>query len=148
MTTIEDMTRRRLALSIHLLEAHKDQFVEAVEAMFRPHEDPGEEMGQTEVTTMVLTELLLVQARSLVDTGALSIPETTAAEHLFLDITGRHYSRFGDGLVPILRDVLGPSLPSDVAAAWGDTFWAIIAAIRSTAPTRPEPSERLVIQGA
>ena len=136
--TVEETTRRRLALSIHLLETHKDQFLEAVEAMLRPHEHPGEETGQTEVTAMVLTELLLAQARSLVDTGTLAVPATTAAEHCMLDITGRHYSRFGDGLVPVMRDVLGPSLPSDVAAAWGDTFWAVIAAMRAPAPAQTE----------
>ncbi len=146
--SVEETARRRLALSIHLLETHKDSFLEAVETMFRPHERPDEETGQTEVTAMVLTELLLSQARTLVVTGALAVPPTTGAEHHMLDITGRHYSRFGDGLVAVLRDVLGPTLPSDVAAAWGDTFWAIIAEIRSGASASPKTSDRLAIAGA
>ncbi len=137
MSTIEEMTRRRLAQSIHLVEAHKDQLLEAVEAPLRSQEQQDEDIGQAEMTARILTDLLVAQARMVVDAGALDIPPMTAAEHHLLGISGRHYSRYGDALVPVLRDVLGPNLPADVAASWGDAFWAIITETRlSRTPSR------------
>ena len=77
---------------------------------------------------MVIVDLLVRQASLIAETGDVAGLETVAAEHRSLEIEGRHYSRFGDALVPILRDLLGPRVPREVPSAWCDTFWAVIRA--------------------
>lgn len=60
------------------------------------------------------------QAESLAD----------AARHLQrLAIATGDYSRFGDGLGAIMKDVLGERASSPMLAAWGSAYWAIVRAI-------------------
>ena len=54
-------------------------------------------------------------------------------EHRAIGIEARHYSRFGDALIPALTDLLGPNVPRDVPAAWCDAFWTIIRKARAAA---------------
>jgi hemoglobin-like flavoprotein len=78
---------------------------------------------------MVLVELLLDQAHGLIETRMPRRLGGTLAEHRALGIDGRHYSRFGDALVPILSDLLGPNVPREVPVAWCDAFWTIVRTI-------------------
>ena len=126
---IGSRTREQLARSLHLLEAHKDRFLEGMEASLRAQESGGESFGQSEVTAMMLTDLLLEQGRSLADRGELRLPYDALAQHRALDIDGRHYSRFGDALVAVVRDSLGAGAPVEIGSAWCDAFWAIIRAV-------------------
>lgn len=128
-TIIESRTRERLARSLHLLEPHKDAFLEAMEASLRARESEDEAFGQAEVTAMVLIDLLLDQGRNLADHGTLQLGADTLSQHRGLNIDGRHYSRFGDALVAVLSDTLGPNLPREVGAAWCDAFWAVVRAV-------------------
>ena len=87
---------------------------------------------------MLLVQLLLDRVRSLVETGEFGAVDGLFDEHRALGIDGRHYSRFGDALVPILRDVLGPGAPREIAGLWCDTFWSLI---RELEPSRePVPA--------
>ena len=79
---------------------------------------------------MILTELLLKQSAAIAEGREMADVNSVAREHWSLGIEGRHYSRFGDALVPILLDVLGPNAPREVASAWCDTFWAMVHPIR------------------
>jgi hypothetical protein len=88
-----------------------------------------------------LVDLLLDQARSM---GAGRRPhgiEAIAASHRLQGIDGRHYSRFGDSLSPVLKDAVGPRLPSAVTAAWGDAFWFVIRLVMRSTPRRRSPVE-------
>jgi len=89
------------------------------------------------VPATILTDLLLRQAGRIVEIGRAADLDSIADEHHSLALDGRHYSRFGDALVPILRDVLEPGVPREIPAAWCDTFWAVI---RAAQPGR-EPAE-------
>ena len=133
MSLVGDRTRRLLAQSVHLLESHKDRLIDSLETSLGACEAQEDSFGHAEVTAMILTELLIEQGRSLVDWGELRLSPDTAAEHRALDIGGRHYSRFGDVLVPVIRDVLGPRVPREVASAWCDAFWAVIGAVSARA---------------
>lgn len=128
LTNIQDRTIAILARSLPLVQCHKDALLEGLEAALRHGEEPGEAFGQAEVTAMMLTALLIDQATGLVRRGALGDLDGIAAEHRALDIDGRHYSRFGDALAPVMKDVLGPTLPREVPAVWCDTFWRVIKA--------------------
>jgi hypothetical protein len=122
-------TREQLARSLHLLEVHKDRFLEGMEESLRAQESGGEGFGEAEVAAMILTELLLEQGRSLADRGELRLAGDALAQHRALAINGRHYSRFGDALVAVLRDSLGTGVPAEIGSAWCDAFWATVRAV-------------------
>ena len=126
---IDESARNILARSLPLFHSNRDAIAEAMEASFRAARASGDAFGQPEIAAMVLVELLLAQGRSLVDRGRTEGLEDTLAEHRALGISGRHYSRFGDALVAILGDVLGPNLPRIVPAVWCDAFWVVIGAV-------------------
>ncbi|MGZ8347416.1 MAG: hypothetical protein ACXWUP_09930 [Allosphingosinicella sp.] len=132
---LNEQSRRLLAQSLPLLQSNRDPIAEAMEVSLAAAAEPGEAFGQAEVTAMILLELLLAQGRALAETGHPLRVEGTLDEHRALDIGGRHYSRFGDSLVAILRDVLGPGLPREVAAAWCDAFWSVVHAVTATRET-------------
>ena len=125
---ISDRTRKYLSQSLPFVEQHREHLVNRMEANLRAGEAGDEPYGQSEVVAMILVDLLLAQARNLADAGHLAGLRDVKEEHRALAISGRHYSRFGDALTPILRDLLGPKLPAEVASAWCDTFWTVIGA--------------------
>ena len=125
---VSDRTRSLLARSFPLVQQRADLFIERMERSLGAAAEPDEPIGQSELIAMMLVELLLRQARHLVESGELRGLADLAREHEALGITGRHYSRFGDALVPILRDLLSPTVPREVAGAWCDTFWAVVRA--------------------
>jgi hypothetical protein len=96
-----------------------------------------------------LVDMLLEQARRMADGREPGEIEAIAAGHRLLGIEGRHYSRFGDSLAPVLKDAIGPRLPSAVTAAWGDAFWFVIRRVmrasqrqQGPAGSMPEPAIR------
>ncbi|HEY5722870.1 MAG TPA: hypothetical protein VIT45_11170 [Allosphingosinicella sp.] len=128
---VTERTRDIVARSLPIVRQHKDQIVGAMEIYLRRMEDDRKTFGRSDVAAMILTELLLRQASLIAGGGQVAGLETTALEHASLGIDGRHYSRFGDALVPILRDSLGFNLPREVSSAWSDTFWSIIRAAQA-----------------
>jgi len=128
MSSVNPRLRSLLVRSLPLVEQRRKLLTEAIERSLAALETEPEAFGQAEMTATMLVQLLLDQVRLLVESGELGPLGDVAAEHRLLDITGRHYSRFGDSLVPILRDILGPTTPREVATAWCDAFWAIVRA--------------------
>ena len=128
---ISDLARKNLSQSLPFVEQHREHLVNRMEANLRAGEPEDEPYGQSEVAAMILVDLLLAQARNLADTGHLADLRDVKEEHRALAIAGRHYSRFGDALTPILKDLLGPKLPAEVASVWCDTFWTVIGAAES-----------------
>ena len=123
---ISPRTRSLLARSLPLVQQRREALVERMEAALAELDTRETSTGQAEVTAVVLVDLLLEEVRQLVESGAFGPLAWVAGEHYLLDITGRHYSRFGDALMPVLRDLLGPIPPRELLSAWGDAFWAII----------------------
>ena len=123
---LSEQNRKHIAFSLPLIRSHKERLIEAMETSLHA---AGEEPGQGTIAAMVLVDLLLREAGTLVATGHIGDVSDTRSLHRAVDITGRHYSRFGDALVAILADTLGPHFPREAAAAWCDLFWAIIRAV-------------------
>jgi hemoglobin-like flavoprotein len=130
---IDDPARELLAQSLPLMEHGKDRLIDGFEAYLRAA--APETHGDPEVVAMMLTEMLIAQTGNLLRFGALRNAVDVNQEHRSLAIDGRHYSRFGDALLPVIRDVLGPNVPGAVAAAWGDAFWAIVRAVQAERAT-------------
>ena len=118
-------SRQMLSQSLPLVEAHKHEVIDRIQAILALAE-PDRNPGQSEINAMILVQLLISQVRHFLDTGVFDDLAHVPGEHEALGIAGRTYSRFGDVLVPILKDVLGPNLPSAVPGAWIDFFWSII----------------------
>jgi hemoglobin-like flavoprotein len=125
-TIISDRTRNHLFHSLSAVETHKEAVIEAMAsslAASEPHEQPS---AHARTTAMLLVNMLVQEARHLIQKRDPEELELHIAEHELHGIAGRHYSRFGDALIPVLRDAIGPGLSKTVAAAWCDAFWAII----------------------
>ena len=125
---VSTRTRSLIARSLPLVQQRREALVERMEAALAELDTRDSAIGQAEVTAVVLVDLLLDEARQLVESGAFGPLSYVPGEHYLLEITGRHYSRFGDALMPVLRDLLGPIPPRELLSAWVDTFWAIINA--------------------
>lgn len=128
MSELTAHTRKHLARSLVLVEAQRPRLVARMEEYLRACEEPDEDYGQAEISAFVLVDLLLAKAHEIVEQGAARNLGTIIAQHQLLDIDGRHYSRFGDALVAILKDLLGPTVPPEIPAAWCDAFWGMIRA--------------------
>lgn len=141
---LSDRTRDLLVQSLPLMEQRKDALIEGLARYLRS--DTGEAHQDSELVAIVLTDLLMGQASHLVRSSALLDLDEICFEHSRLRLQGRHYSRYGDALAPVIRDVLGPKLPREVAGAWGDVFWAIFRAVQApeagatAAPRAPRPA--------
>lgn len=122
---LSDRSRQLLSLSLPLVRAHKHEVIDSMQASLVLAE-PGQDPGQAEINAMILVEMLINQVSHILDTGEYDDLAHIPNEHAALHITGRTYSRFGDVLSPILKDVLGANLPSAVSGAWIDVFWSVI----------------------
>ena len=129
--------RSLLARSLPLVNQRRELLVERMEDALAGAS--AEAFGQSELAAAMLVELLVTQTRALIENGVFAPLDRIAEKHRLAGITGRYYSRFGDALVPALRDLLGPTSPREVAAAWSDIFWALIHAVRDRAPMEARP---------
>ena len=130
---ISERTTAFLARSLPMVRQHKAEIVVRMEMSLRDvAPEPGD---RAELIARTLLGLLIAQAAGLVDGGRPAGLESAARELRSLEIGGRHYSRFGDALVPILKDVLGGATPRQVASAWCDTFWLMVEALGPTEET-------------
>ena len=127
MTT--NMSERALAViaeTLPLMEHHRAPLEEALERYMARQGPYDPSAGRTKVTTGAIMDALLGHARQLGEKGPVAGIVETAQRHRSLALGGEHYSCFGDGLKPIMKDVLGTKATSPVLAAWTDAYWAIV----------------------
>jgi hypothetical protein len=123
-------TRTLLVQSLRAVEAGKERIALALStSLARSERDP--ELSDTpDIIAALLLNFLIEQVEHVTETGEPGELDRHRAEHRLHGIDGRHYSRFGDVLVPVLRDTLGPSHPRATALAWSDAFWAVVQRMR------------------
>ena len=121
--------RRRLLESLGAVEARKQTLIQELGKSMQLSQDQGEPHGHAQVAAAALVDMLIDGGRNLIE-RRIEDHAPLASQHRAQGIHGRHYSRFGDALVPVLRDVLGPTYPRSVASAWIDAFWAIVRAMQ------------------
>ena len=122
---LSERSRQMLSQSLPLVQAHKHEVIDRMQANLELT-DQDQTPGQSEINAMILVEMLVAQTRHLLETGELDDLAHIPSEHDALKTPGRTYARFGDVLVPILKDVLGTNVPSAVPGAWCDMFWKVI----------------------
>ncbi len=126
---LSEQTRNTLRHSLTAVEAQKAAIIEAMSrslAAAGTAEEAPEHSGEA---AAVLVTMLIEQAKLLIEGREPQGLDVQRAEHQLHGIDGRHYSRFGDALVPVLKDTLGPSFAKVVGSTWCDTFWALIRAM-------------------
>ena len=113
--------RAQLSQSLPIVLQHRAHLLDRLEAQLAQI-DAGS-IGNSGTAAPALVEFLIDAARSIIESGELAQDPDVLALHDALGISGRHYSRFGDALIPTLKDI---SLPTAVATIWGDVFWSAI----------------------
>ncbi len=134
---IAEDIRLRLAQSMPEVDPRRGAIARKMQERLQEFETPDEDFGQAEVTAILLVELLVDCASDLAAFGGLRDLDQVARQHRRLDVDGRHYSRFGLVLAPVLREVLGVRLPPKTASAWCDAFWHIIRQMSPNETVRP-----------
>ncbi len=127
-------TRTLLTQSLRAVQSGQERIELALgTSLARSERDP--ELSDTpDIIAAILLNFLIEQVRHVTETGEPRKLDLHRAEHRLHGIDGRHYSRFGDMLVPVLRDTLGPSHPRATAVAWSDAFWAVVQQLRQDRP--------------
>lgn len=127
---VSENTRRILSQSFTAIEAHRPAIIRGLVGSLAAVEAEDEGFEHSEITVTFLLDMLIEQVKHLVEEHAPNGVAAYAPRHWLQGIDGRHYSRFGDAFVPVLRDVLGPRLPRQVASAWCDAFWSIVGTMK------------------
>jgi hypothetical protein len=139
MSTISEKVRDNLFHSLAAVEAAAPAIKAAMIPSLALAEGERAPFARARDIAAALVDMLIEQARLLAEGRQPRHVEAIAAGHRVQGIDGRHYSRFGDSLAPVLKDAVGPRLPGAVTAAWGDAFWFVIRQVmRQSPPERPD----------
>lgn len=125
-TNLSERARDFVAETLPLMEQRRAPLEEALERYMARQGPYDPSPGQAKVTTGAIMDMLLGHARQFAGNGPAAGIAETARRHRELALGGEHYACFGDGLKPIMKDVLGSKATSPVLAAWTDAYWAIV----------------------
>ena len=119
-----------VASTLPLVERHQEEIEDAMTryvARYGPY-DPNGKAARTGVWAIM--NMLVAHASAIAGRERLPRIEDMGRNHRAIGLGGEHYSIFGDGLSPILKDVLGSEATPSVVSAWIDAYWAIVRATR------------------
>jgi hypothetical protein len=145
--SISENTRTNLFRSVAAVEVAAPAIIAGLTASLARAEDEPAPFSRATAIAGSLVGMLLEQATHMIDGREPRNIGEIGIAHRALGIDGRHYSGFGDALLPVLKDALGPRLPAAMASAWCDAFWFVIRlllgereqqAARGAAPNRRE----------
>jgi hypothetical protein len=145
---VSDRTRSLLIQSLPAVESKEDVIRDALSASLTRSEQDPELSAESELIAALLLNFLIRQARQVAEGGAPVGLELYENEHRLHGISGRHYSRFGDALIPVLRDALGAMHPRATALAWGDAFWAFVRRMQDDAECPLQANARRTVAEA
>ena len=109
---ISEAARDNLFHSFAAVEAAAPAIEAAMAASLALAEGEPAPFAKSRAIASDLVGMLIAQAGRLAEGRAPDEIESIARRHHALGIEGRHYSRFGDALVPVLKDAVGPRLPA------------------------------------
>ena len=146
MTNIVTAKARTLLVrSLHPVEARRDAIqAELRRSLARSEQDP--ELSDTPgLVATLLLNFLTDQVRHVVHSGEPRDLDLHRDEQRLNGIAGRHYSRFGDALAPVIRDALGPTFPRETGSAWSDVFWALVRRMQQRDEPGDDPAPAMLI---
>ena len=116
--------------TLPLVERHQEAIEDAMTrymSRYGPY-DPTGKSARTAVWAIM--NMLVAHAYEIAGRERLPCLEDMGRNHRAIGLGSAHYSIFGDGLRPILKDVMGSEATSSVVSAWIDAYWAIVRAAR------------------
>jgi nitric oxide dioxygenase len=124
-TGISTQSAAIVAASFPSLIGRRQQFEEAMAGQMarRGPFDPARDRHR--VTATAIADMLLDHAGSMTEDGGIAVIPHHGQRHHRMAIAGEHYAAFGDGLAPVLKDILHAEATPEFVAAWGDAYWAI-----------------------
>lgn len=122
-------SRAIIAETVPLIEQNRGPLQEALERYMARQGPYHPSPGRSKAVTEALADMLFSQAGQLSRKGSAAGLVAAAKFHHALALGGEHYSMFGDGLKPIMIDVLGSKATPSVIVAWIDAYWAIVRAL-------------------
>lgn len=131
---LSEKTRHDLFHSLTAVEAAAPSIIAAMSAYLAATEEEPAPFARATRLAALLVEMLLAQAKRLAAGEEPEDVDRIGAANRKAGLEGRHYSRFGDALVPVLKDALGPRLPGTMASAWCDAFWLVIRRVLEQRP--------------
>ena len=135
ITTVSKSDAAAIAASLPLIEPNRKQLEKAMSRhmALRGPFDPSK--GRYQVTTAAIMDMLLDHAGRISDSGEVAGNERHAVDHARMAVEADHITAFGDGLGPVMKDVLGAEATPALLAAWGDLYWAVARMI-AAAPVK------------
>ena len=121
--SISERARKIVAETLPLMEQNRGLLEEALERNMARHGPRDPSAG---TTTAAILDLLLGHPGRLAGDRSTPAVLGTGRRHRALPLGIEHYSCFGDGLKPVMKDVLGSEASSPVLAAWTDAYWATV----------------------
>jgi nitric oxide dioxygenase len=134
MTRISKAAAAAVTASFPLMHSRRDALERAMCRHMSRRHPPDHARERDAVAARAIMDMLLDHAARVSDAGTILRIERHDARHRRLAIRAEDHSRFGDGLAPIMRDVLGAEATRPVLAAWGDAYWAISRLVRVAPP--------------
>jgi nitric oxide dioxygenase len=125
-TRLSERNRSIVIDTLPLIEQHRSQLEEALSRYMARQGPHDGSIGGSKAKTAAIVEMLIHHVAELDGNGQPAGTAATAQGHRDLGIRGEHYSSLGDGLKPVMKDVLGAAATAPVLAAWGDAYWAIV----------------------
>lgn len=132
MTHLSSRSRSAIIASLPLLEQKRDEFAVAMLGHLRVCGPRTASDEARSAAIAALLDMLFDQAHAVGGTSEITDLGQHSKRHRDLKIDSGIYSCFGDGLSPILKDVLGSDATLPIVAAWLDLYWASQRAMKST----------------
>ena len=124
---LSERARRKLSQSLPLVQAHKQEIIDRLDAALVRAESDCEPTPSA-IDAKVLFQALVGQVRHRLGMGDHAVRSQPLPLITAHPAARRTYSQFADALVPILKDALGPDVPQAAPAAWNQAFWDLVRA--------------------
>jgi hemoglobin-like flavoprotein len=124
ITHIRTTTAATIRSSLPLMESKREAFEAAMNHYLSQAGPVERAKGRHRLITGAITDMLFDHAARASSAGKIGRIDRHGIRHRGLGIGGEYYSSFGDGLRPVMRDVLGGGATPAMLAAWTDTYWA------------------------
>lgn len=127
---VSPQVRTHLIQSINAVESRKNELAQALsKSLSRSAHDPELSDTPDKVADALLSFVIDLSRHAIAGTPPADLL-TYRHQHRLDGIDGRHYSRFGEALVAVIRDGLGPTYPRETGPAWSEAFWVFVRHLR------------------
>lgn len=129
-TAIGENAAVLVSRSLPLMERHRPVLQRAIGRYMARCGRHDRETVRHEAAGRAIMDMLFDYARGVGAGSSWPHLDEAAHRHHLQGVGPGDYSRFGDGLGAVMRDVLGPAATPSLRGAWGDAYWALVRGLR------------------